>query len=128
MEILDQTLKAVSETTSACRSVESSSLGVAYQTPPAKLRAIPGVIREIVEAQRDARFERAHFSQLGDSALLFEVVYWATKPDYGVYMDTQQQINLAIFAKFEEEGIRFAYPTNTVWISGLGKDTRAKTD
>jgi len=33
-------------------------------------------------------------------------------------MDIQQNINLALFRKFEEEGIEFAYPTRTVVIAG----------
>jgi len=32
-------------------------------------------------------------------------------------MDIQQSINLAIFKKFEEEGIKFAYPTQVVYVA-----------
>jgi uncharacterized protein YeaO (DUF488 family) len=35
-------------------------------------------------------------------------------PDYALYMDTQQAINLEILHQFEREGIRFAYPTQTL--------------
>jgi small-conductance mechanosensitive channel len=38
-------------------------------------------------------------------------------------MDIQQAINLAIFKKFEEEGIQFAYPTRTVYLNN-----RAETE
>ena len=37
-------------------------------------------------------------------------------PDYTAYMDTQQAINFAINEKFEQEGIEFAYPTQTVYV------------
>jgi hypothetical protein len=36
--------------------------------------------------------------------------------DFAVYMDTQQAINLAIFEKFAQEGVEFAYPTRTLYI------------
>jgi small-conductance mechanosensitive channel len=93
------------------------SLGVTYQTPIEKLEAIPRMIRSIVEAQANARFDRSHFREYGNSAILFENVYFVTIPDYAVYMDVQQAINLAIFRKFAEEGIEFAYPTQTVFLN-----------
>jgi small-conductance mechanosensitive channel len=48
------------------------SLGVTYQTPRAKLEAIPGIIREAIEGQDKTRFDRAHFQKYGDFALVFE--------------------------------------------------------
>ena len=35
-------------------------------------------------------------------------------PDYTVYMDVQQAINLGIHRRFEDAGISFAYPTQEV--------------
>lgn len=90
------------------------TVGVTYQTPAAKLEAIPGMIREIIEAQPQTRFDRSHFMAYGDFALLFETAYFVTVPDYTVYMDVQQAVNLALFRRFEAEGIAFAYPTQTV--------------
>jgi small-conductance mechanosensitive channel len=92
------------------------SVGVTYQTPYHQLVAIPGMIREIINSQLNTRFDRAHFAQYGDSSLNFEAVYWVRSPDYAVYMDTQQNINLAIFKQFEENGIEFAYPTRTLYV------------
>ncbi|HTO94870.1 MAG TPA: mechanosensitive ion channel family protein [Bacteroidota bacterium] len=90
------------------------SLGVTYQTSHAALTAIPGMIRSIVQGQPSTRFDRAHFREYGDSALLFEVVYFVTDPDYNRYMDIQQAINLEIYRQFADAGIEFAYPTRTV--------------
>jgi len=93
------------------------NVGVTYQTPAAKLERISGMIREIIEAREGTRFDRAHFKSFGDSALIYEVVYFLTDPDYMVYMDTQQAINLGIFRAFEHEGIEFAYPTQTLFLA-----------
>lgn len=92
-------------------------LGVVYRTPPEKLDAIPRLIREIIETQEQARFDRSHFKAFGDFALIFETVYYVKTSDYGAYMDIQQAINLAIYRRFQEEGIEFAYPTQTVFVS-----------
>jgi len=96
------------------------ALGVTYQTPAEKLERIPGMIREVVEAQERCRFDRAHFVSYGDSSLNFETVYYVTVPDYVVYLDIQQAINLALFRRFETEAIEFAYPTQTIFVERSG--------
>ena len=92
------------------------SIGVVYQTPYEQVVQIPAMIRAAVEKNANVRFDRAHFSQYGDFALKFEVVYWIQNPDYNVYMDIQQAINLDIFKQFDEAGIEFAYPTQTLFV------------
>lgn len=85
------------------------TLAVAYTTTHEQLSALPSLLREIITAQPHARFERAHFKTYGDFALLFEVVYFVTVPDYRIYMDTQQAINLALFQQLQQQGIALAH-------------------
>ncbi|MBN1531456.1 MAG: mechanosensitive ion channel family protein [Spirochaetes bacterium] len=92
------------------------SFGVLYRTPPEVLERIPGVIREIIEAIPVAEFDRAHFHAFGDSSLDFRVVYFVGSPEYTVYMDTQQTINLALMRSFRDMGVDFAYPTRTIYM------------
>lgn len=92
------------------------SLGVTYETPRDRLAAIPGVLREVIEAQQQTRFDRAHFQKYGDFALIFEVVYYVLSADYNQYMDVHQQINFAIMDRFAELGVEFAYPTQTLYV------------
>lgn len=82
---------------------------VTYETPRDKLTAIPTMLREIIEGQAKATFDRAHFKSYGDIGLIFEVVYYVEDPDYNLYMDIQQAINLAVMQRFAENGIAFAY-------------------
>ncbi|MDP2875062.1 MAG: mechanosensitive ion channel family protein [Holophaga sp.] len=93
------------------------SLSVTYQTPHEKVASMATMIRSLIEAQPGVRFDRAHFKEFGDSALVFEIVYFLLDPDYNIYMDTQQAINLALFRQFETEGISFAYPTQTLFLA-----------
>lgn len=93
------------------------TVGVTYQTPCEMLGAVAQWLREAVEAQRRTRFDRAHFKEYGDSALVFEVVYHVLDRDYNLYMDVQQAINLAVFERFAREGVEFAYPTRTVHLA-----------
>jgi small-conductance mechanosensitive channel len=92
------------------------ALGVVYQTPVEKLEAIPRLVREIIDAEPLARFDRAHFKGYGAFSLDFEIVYYVLQPEYNAYMDVQQAINLAIFRRFAAEGIEFAYPTQTLFV------------
>lgn len=91
-------------------------IGVTYQTPRTKLETIPAILREAVEASNDTRFDRSHFKEYGAFSLNFETVYYVLTADYTRYMDIQQAVNLHIHQRFEEEGIEFAYPTQTVFV------------
>lgn len=93
------------------------TFGVVYQTPPDQLEAIPALVRACIEAQTKTRFDRAHFKEYGDSALVFEAVYFVLDADYNVYMDIHQAVLLALFRRLRGLGIDFAYPTRTLHVS-----------
>ena len=94
-------------------------LGVTYQTTLEQIKEIPGMVRQIIEGQSDITFDRGHFAKYGDFSLNFEFVYYVMSPDYNKYMDIQQAINLAVYEQFEQKGIEFAYPTQTLFMSLL---------
>ena len=93
------------------------TIGATYQTTANKLEQIPNWIKQIILDQPNTRFDRSHFATYGDFSLNFETVYYVTSPDYNVYMDTQQDINLKIYRKFESESVEFAYPTQTLYLN-----------
>jgi small-conductance mechanosensitive channel len=93
------------------------TIGVIYQTPLEKLKSIPNIVKEVIETKEEARFDRAHFKEYGNFSLNFEIVYWVQSPDYAIYMNIQQAINLEIYQRFEEQGIEFAYPTQTLFMA-----------
>lgn len=96
--------------------------GVTYQTSKAKLEQIPTEVKRIVESLAPlTRFDRAHFKAFGVSSMDFEVVYWVLNPDFNVFMDLQQKINLALVEYFEQESIEFAYPSQTLYIPSMQK-------
>lgn len=94
------------------------SVGVSYETAPGQAAAIPGMIREAVERQPGVRFDRAHLRTLGESALEFEAVYHTLTPEFGLYLDAQQAINLELLDRFREAGIEFAAAATAVHVSG----------
>ena len=93
------------------------SIGVVYQTPVEKVKAIAPMIKRVIEEHQGVRFDRAHFKSFGDFALIHEVVYHVLSPDYAVYMDLQQSINLRLIEELEKAGVEFAYPTQRLYVT-----------
>ena len=91
------------------------AIGVTYQTPIEALEKIGPLIQRIIDSEPKARYDRAHFKTFGPSSLDFEVVYFITTPEYRVYMDTQQRINIEILRQLTALRIDFAYPTQTIY-------------
>jgi small-conductance mechanosensitive channel len=91
-------------------------LGVTYDTPAAKLRKIPDLVRGIIDPIDGVDFDRAHFASFGDFSLVFEVVYFVRGNDYEKYMDIQEEINVRLYETFAKQKIEFAYPTQTVYL------------
>jgi small-conductance mechanosensitive channel len=91
-------------------------VSVSQETPREQLQKIPGLIRSLIQEHKDVRFDRSHFSRIGSSSFDFEAVYIVLTSDYGRHMDILQTINLKLIEAFERDGIRFAYPTQRLWL------------
>lgn len=94
------------------------AIGVTYDTAVEQLESIPGLIQEAIKSHEGTRFDRAHFKSFGPSSLDFEAVYFMLQPDFNLYMDVQQAINLQLVRAFGARGIQFAFPTQTLHIAG----------
>lgn len=103
------------------------NLGVTYNTPHEKLVRIPEIIKEIIDLEPLTRFDRAFFQEYGDFSLNYEIVYYVLSPDYSDYMDAQQKINLAIFKRFQEADIEFAYPTQTLFLNNTDDSSESNS-
>jgi len=93
------------------------NFGVVYQTPTDKVKRIPEAVKEIIDGVKMTRFDRAHFNAFGDSALMFEVVYYVDSAEYMDYANANQEIHLKLKEAFEKEKIEFAYPTQTIFLA-----------
>ena len=94
----------------------STQFGVTYDTPTETLKKIPDMIKKIVDEEKMTRFDRAHFTTFGDSALLFDLVYYIESQEYVDYLEAQQAMNFKIKEAFEGAGIDMAFPTQTIYI------------
>ncbi len=98
------------------------TIGVSYDTPPETVERIPAMLREAVEAQEQVRFDRSHFMSYGESALMFETVYFVLTADYLAFADKNQAVNLAVLRRFTAEKIEFAFPTRTIVVRGAAPE------
>jgi len=94
------------------------TLGVTYQTPPDMLARIPLEVKEIVEAQPLATFDRCHAATLAASSIDYELVFFVETAAYGDFMSTKQAVILSLVRRFAELGVDFAYPTQTSFTAG----------
>ena len=93
-------------------------IGVTYDTSLELMEKVPAIISSVVNSTEHATFNRCHFVEFADSSLNFELVYYIDTRDYMVAMDAQQYINLGIMKLFDQNGIEFAFPTQTILVEG----------
>jgi small-conductance mechanosensitive channel len=91
-------------------------IGVLYSTAPDVLKQIPFWIETIIKKHEKVEFDRAHLIGFGDSSIDFEFVYYVSDIDYNVALQINESILLEILAKFNQEGVSFAFPTRTLHI------------
>ena len=85
-------------------------INVSYDTPPDKLRQIPAIVQDIVMKQPKTRFDRCHLLSMTDWALRYETVFFMVVPDYAVFADVQQAINIQIVEALKQLGVDIAFP------------------
>ena len=89
-------------------------ISLVYQTPVEDAQRVPVLLREIVEAQ-GAEFIRGGFHTFAPSSLDFQLVFDVQSEDLDEVFHVRHAIGLNIVQRFANEGIHFAYPTQTTF-------------
>lgn len=87
-----------------------------------RLKKFPAIIKGIIEAHPKVAFEWANFSAYGAYSLDFDVAYYVKNYEWYSFMVIREGIYLEIFRQFGEEGIEFAYPTQTLFMQQAAAD------
>jgi len=90
-------------------------IGVIYQTPIDKLKRMRAIVTKATDPYEEIEVVRCICTGFGDSSINFELVYDHTHDDWNEIVGTQSQICIRILELFAEEGIDFAYPTQTTF-------------
>ncbi len=60
---------------------------------------------------------RVFFNEFNPDSLNIIVIYWYFPPNYWDFLEHAQTVNEEIMRRFEEEGIEFAFPTQTIHLA-----------
>ncbi len=98
-----------------------ANITITYDTPPDKVQRAVEMIKQVLAAVPEMNADpllppRVFFNGFNDWALNIEMVYWVKPPDYWLFQEVNQRVNLAIMRAFEAEGVEFAFPTQTLYL------------
>jgi len=105
-----------------------TTIRLACDTPSEKIKKAIDIIRTILDNHEGMRPElppRVYFAEFNPDSLSIFVMYWYHPPKRWMSLQFDEQVNLKITERFEEEGIQLAMPTYRTY---LPPDTKpAKT-
>lgn len=94
------------------------NLSIEYKTTKEKLEGLLVALRELLTNHPRCTEEPVvRFVQFGDSALIIRILYFVDTLDFYEFMKVREEINLLILAKTREVGCRFAFPTQTLYVT-----------
>ncbi|CAK7053662.1 MAG: hypothetical protein DELT_01117 [Desulfovibrio sp.] len=99
------------------RRARTFTFGIAYETPPVTVRAVPDIVRTVAKNISGLDITRVFFTEFGDSSLNFEVVFSVRSRVLDDALAAQQELFLGLLDAFAAQGIIFSYPTRTVYFA-----------
>ncbi|MFO7870627.1 MAG: mechanosensitive ion channel family protein, partial [Kiritimatiellia bacterium] len=97
-----------------------ANITITYDTPPEKVEKAVEIIKDILRNHKgmDPEFPpRVYFSDFNSCSLNIMMIYWFHPPDYWEYQEFSEWVNHQILRRFNEEGIEFAFPTQTMYLA-----------
>ena len=98
-----------------------SNITITYDSGQRGAERAVEIIKEVLsgvpEVNTDPeRLPRVYFSDFNDWSLNIYISYWVKPPDYWLYHEVNERVNLEIMKGFEAEGIEFAFPSQTLYV------------
>lgn len=96
-----------------------ANITITYDTPPEKVERAIEILKEIIahhEGMHPDFPPRVFFNDFNDWSLNILMIYWYHPPHYWKYLEFSERVNKLILKRFNEEGIEFAFPTQTVYV------------
>ena len=97
-----------------------TNLTLTYDTPPEKVERAIEILQEILDKHEGYNEEwppRVHFNGFNDWSLNILVAAYYHPGDYWAYQAWLNKTCLKILKRFNEEGIEFAFPTQTLYLA-----------
>ena len=92
------------------------TIGLEYKTSVEDLELSIEAIRQILEESEftNKRQIYVYFAGFGDFALNIMVYFYATSANWRKWLEIRHEVNIMIMRKFEEIGVKIAFPTQTI--------------
>ena len=98
-----------------------ANIGITYDTPPDKVDEALEIVRDLLHDHEGMNPEfppRVFFNALNDWSLNILVILWYHPPEYWDYMAFIETFNRQLLRRFNDADISFAFPSQTVYLSG----------
>jgi MscS family membrane protein len=97
---------------------------VTYDTAPEMVQRGIDILREMLEA-RKAHLDpespaRVYFNDFNAESLNIIVYYWFTPAEWWDFLEFNNDFNMELLRRYNEEGIEFAFPTQTLYLKSDG--------
>jgi small-conductance mechanosensitive channel len=89
----------------------TQTFGLIYQTSPEVCGRVPGIVKEVVSSCEKCVFLRCGMTGYGASSLDFSFEFDVKSEVWQKVFEARHQVLVALLARFNEEKIEFAYPT-----------------
>jgi MscS family membrane protein len=99
----------------------TSDITITYASGHTKAKKAVEIIKEILAKVPEVNADpekppRVYFSDFNDWSLNIYMSYWVKPPDYWLYHEVNERVNLEIMKRFEAEQIEFAFPSQTLYL------------
>jgi MscS family membrane protein len=98
-----------------------ANLTITYDTLPEKIERAIEIVKELLDNHEGMHEDfppRVFFNELNADSLNIMAIYWYHPPNYWDYMAFTERFNQEVFRRFNEEGIDFAFPSQTLYLAG----------
>ena len=97
------------------------NITITYDTPPERIERAIAIVKELLENHEGMHEDyppRVYLSNLNADSLNIMAIYWYHPPNYWDYMTFTERFNKEVLRRYNEEGIDFAFPTQTMYLAG----------
>ena len=104
------------------------TIGVTYDSKPEQLRAGVKAIQDLIAETPELRddFYLVRFDSFGPSSLDIFIYCFTATTVWAEFLEVKEQFLLNIMGRFQEIGLEFAFPTQTVHIANPDSDPDAE--
>jgi MscS family membrane protein len=92
------------------------NLALSYDTTSAQLQRALEILREVYGGHPMTKDFSVSFTKFGESALNIQVSHTWKNTDYDAYQAGMEALNLTIKQRFDTEGLKFAFPSRTLYV------------